>query len=175
MLHLETQFRTLQSRYPWRLGLKIGFDEGLAHRIEAGADMFLMPSRYEPCGLSQLYSLRYGTVPIVRRTGGLADTVVAYTPSAMKEKRATGFMFGEASEDALLNAVLLALRVYKDRSEWKALMHIGMQYDVSWSRSAQLYEDVSGNVAVCSWSRLEGRNKSRKYEVIFQSRWRPRL
>ena len=139
---LETQFRTLQSRYPWRLGLKIGFDEGLAHRIEAGADMFLMPSRYEPCGLSQLYSLRYGTVPIVRRTGGLADTVVAYTPLAMKEKRATGFMFGEASEDALLNAVLLALRVYKDRSEWKALMHIGMQYDVSWSRSAQLYEDV---------------------------------
>jgi len=101
-----------------------------------------MPSRYEPCGLSQLYSLRYGTVPIVRRTGGLADTVVAYTPLAMKEKRATGFMFGEASEDALLNAVLLALRVYKDRSEWKALMHIGMQCDVSWSRSAQLYEDV---------------------------------
>ena len=89
MLHWRRKFRTLQSRYPWRLGLKIGFDEGLAHRIEAGADMFLMPSRYEPCGLSQLYSLRYGTVPIVRRRGA-SHTVVAYTPLAMKEKRATG-------------------------------------------------------------------------------------
>lgn len=139
---LETLFQSLQARYPNRVGLKLGFDEGLAHRIEAGADIFLMPSRYEPCGLSQLYSLRYGTVPIVRRTGGLADTVVPYSPLAMKEKRATGFMFGEASPDALLNVVLLALRIWKDTTEWKALMKAGMKSDVSWARSAQLYEDV---------------------------------
>ena len=104
--------------------------------------MFLMPSRYEPCGLNQLYSLRYGTVPIVRRTGGLADTVVSYTPMAMKEGRATGFMFGEASADALLNTVLLALQVYKNRAEWRGLMQTGMQTDVSWARSAQAYEEV---------------------------------
>jgi starch synthase len=138
----EAQWRSLHARYPSRLGLRIGFDEGLAHRIEAGADLFLMPSRYEPCGLNQLYSLRYGTVPIVRRTGGLADTVVPYTPIAVKEARATGFMFGEASADALLNTVLLALRVYKDRSEWRGLIQTGMQTDVSWARSAQAYEDV---------------------------------
>jgi starch synthase len=138
----EAQLRALRVRYPTQLGLRIGFDEGLAHRIEAGADLFLMPSRYEPCGLNQLYSLRYGTVPIVRRTGGLADTVVAYTPSAVKERRATGFMFGEASADALLNTILLALRIYKDRSEWRGLMQTGMQTDVSWARSAHSYQDV---------------------------------
>ena len=138
----EAQWRSLHARYPSQLALRIGFDEGLAHRIEAGADLFLMPSRYEPCGLNQLYSLRYGTVPIVRRTGGLADTVVSYTPMAVKAARATGFMFGEASADALLNVVLLALRVYKDRSEWRGLMQTGMQTDVSWARSAQAYERV---------------------------------
>jgi len=138
----EARWRSLHARYPHQLGLRIGFDEGLAHRIEAGADLFLMPSRYEPCGLNQLYSLRYGTVPIVRRTGGLADTVVPYTPMAVKERRATGFMFGDASADALLNTVLLALRVYKDRSEWVALMQTGMQTDVSWARSAHAYEEV---------------------------------
>ena len=138
----EAQWRSLHARYPNQLGVRIGFDEGLAHRIEAGADMFLMPSRYEPCGLNQLYSLRYGTVPIVRRTGGLADTVVSYTPMAMKEGRATGFMFGEASADALLNTVLLALQVYKNRAEWRGLMQTGMQTDVSWARSAQAYEEV---------------------------------
>lgn len=138
----EAQWRSLQGRYPSQLGLQIGFNEGLAHRIEAGADMFLMPSRYEPCGLNQLYSLRYGTVPIVRRTGGLADTVVAYTPMAMKEARATGFMFREASADALLNTVLLAVQIYKNRSEWRGLMQTGMQTDVSWARSAQAYEEV---------------------------------
>ncbi|MBA2251487.1 MAG: glycogen synthase GlgA [Nitrospirales bacterium] len=138
----EAQWRALQARYSSQLGLRIGFDEGLAHRIEAGADLFLMPSRYEPCGLNQLYSLRYGTVPIVRRTGGLADTVVSYTPMAVKEARATGFMFGEASAEALLNTVLLALRVYKNRLEWRGLMQTGMQIDVSWARSAHAYEDV---------------------------------
>jgi starch synthase len=138
----ETSFRSLQARYPTKLGLRIGFDEGLAHRIEAGADMFLMPSRYEPCGLNQQYSLRYGTVPIVRRTGGLADTVVAYSPLALTEGRATGFVFGEATAQAFLNTVLLALRVYRDPEEWRSLMLAGMRTDVSWAHSARQYEQL---------------------------------
>ncbi len=138
----EARFRSLRARYPEKIGLRIGFDEDLAHRIEAGADMFLMPSRYEPCGLSQLYSLRYGTVPIVRRTGGLADTVVPYSPSAVREGRATGFAFGEATPEALLTAVLLALHVYENRSEWRSLIEAGMRTDASWAKSAQSYAEL---------------------------------
>lgn len=138
----EARFRTLQARYPQKIGLHIGFDEALAHRMEAGADLFLMPSRYEPCGLSQQYSLRYGTVPVVRRTGGLADTVVPYSPRAVKEGRATGFMFGEATPDALLTTILLALQVHKDKAEWQSLMRAGMQTDVSWRRSARSYVEL---------------------------------
>src|SRR5207249_12129385 len=140
--YYEALFRSLQVRYPEKIGLRIGFDDALAHRIEAGGDMFLMPSRYEPCGLSQLYSLRYGTVPIVRRTGGLADTVVAYSPSAVREGRATGFIFGEATPEALLTEVLLACHVYENRSEWRSLIEAGMRTDVSWARSAQSYADL---------------------------------
>jgi starch synthase len=104
--------------------------------------MFLMPSRYEPCGLSQQYSLRYGTVPIVSSTGGLADTVVSYSPRAVKEGRATGFAFGPASPQGLLLAIMLALRVYERREEWTALMRAGMLTDVSWTRSARAYVEV---------------------------------
>lgn len=138
----EALFRSLQSRFPDKLGLRIGFDDALAHRIEAGGDMFLMPSRYEPCGLSQQYSLRYGTVPIVRRTGGLADTVVAYTPRAVKEGRATGFLFSQATAESLLSVVLLALRVYADRGEWHSLVQAGMRMDVSWARPARSYVEL---------------------------------
>jgi starch synthase len=148
----EARFRSLRARYPEKIGLRIGFDEELAHRIEAGADMFLMPSRYEPCGLSQLYSLRYGTVPIVRRTGGLADTVVPYSPSAVRQGRATGFAFGEATPEALLTAVLLALHVYENRNEWRSLIEAGMRTDTSWARSAQSYADLYRRVA---WGGLE--------------------
>jgi starch synthase len=136
---LELQFQSFRMRYPDKIGVRIGFDDALAHAIEAGADLFLMPSRYEPCGLSQLYSLRYGTVPIVRKTGGLADTVVAYTPKTAAEGRATGFAFNEATPEALLTTILLALRVYADRAEWTGLMKAGMETDVSWARSADAY------------------------------------
>jgi starch synthase len=111
--HMEQQFLAARAKHPDRIGLFIGFDEGLAHRIEAGADMLMMPSRYEPCGLSQLYSLRYGTVPIVRRTGGLADTVIPFKPSTAQAKVATGFHFIDASTDALLSTILLSLQVYR--------------------------------------------------------------
>ncbi len=136
---LELQFQSFHMRYPDKIGVRIGFDDALAHAIEAGADLFLMPSRYEPCGLSQLYSLRYGTVPVVRKTGGLADTVVAYTPQTAAEGRATGFAFTDATPEALLTTILLALRVYADRAEWMGLIKAGMATDVSWTRSAEAY------------------------------------
>jgi len=132
----------LAGRDTAKLAVRIGFDEPLAHRIQAGADLFLMPSRYEPCGLSQLYSLRYGTIPIVRRTGGLADTVVGYSPLAVREGRATGFLFGEARAEDLLSTILLALKVKKDAGEWARLMRAAMATDVSWSRSAATYVEL---------------------------------
>ncbi|MDR4479744.1 MAG: glycogen synthase GlgA [Nitrospira sp.] len=135
----ERQVRELAERYPGRLAIRNVFDEGLAHRIEAGADMFLMPSRYEPCGLSQLYSLRYGTVPIVRATGGLADTVVNYTPSTYKGSRATGFTFTDPSAASLLTSLLLALSVYRKKADWHRIVKAGMEQDLSWSRSAERY------------------------------------
>ncbi len=99
-------FRTMAEAHPEKFAVQVGYDNGLAHRIEAGADMFLMPSRYEPCGLSQLYSLRYGTVPIVRATGGLEDTV----------DELTGFKFTEYTPEALLEAIRQALEAWSDRA-----------------------------------------------------------
>jgi starch synthase len=137
--HYERLFREFQSKHPAKVALQVGFDEALAHRIEAGADIFLMPSRYEPCGLNQQYSLRYGTIPIVSSTGGLVDTVVPYSPRTIRERRATGFAFGPASAPGLLVAVLLALRVYENREEWVTMMRAGMETDVSWGQSAKAY------------------------------------
>lgn len=140
----ETKFKALQARYADRIGLRIGFDEGLAHRIEGGADIFVMPSRYEPCGLSQLYSLRYGTVPVVRKTGGLADTVVPFTPDTVRAGTATGFHVEGATAESLLMALDQALAVYGDRSIWERLVTAGMTTDISWARSAETYERLFG-------------------------------
>jgi starch synthase len=137
---IEANLRALQARHPLRMGLRIGFDEGLAHRIEGGADMFVMPSRYEPCGLSQLYSLRYGTVPVVRKTGGLADTVVPLTAWARRAERATGFHVEEDTAAALLAVLRRAVTVYQDRPMWGQLVEAGMNTDVSWARSANAYD-----------------------------------
>ena len=137
---LEAKFMMLQARYPHRMGLRIGFDEGLAHRIEGGADVFVMPSRYEPCGLSQLYSLRYGTVPVVRKTGGLADTVLPLTAWARQVGQATGFQVEEDTADALLAVLYRAVAVYQDQSMWDQLIEAGMTTDVSWARSANAYD-----------------------------------
>ena len=139
---LEANFKALQADYPDRMGLYIGFDEGLAHRIEGGADVFVMPSRYEPCGLSQLYSLRYGTVPVVRRTGGLADTVVPLTAQAWQAGRATGFHVEADTAGALLSILRQAVEVYQDRSMWDRLVEVGMKTDVSWARSANAYDQL---------------------------------
>jgi starch synthase len=146
--HVEQRFIAAKEKHPLGIGLSLGFDEGLAHRIQAGADMLIMPSRYEPCGLSQLYGLRYGTVPIVRRTGGLADTVVPFRPSTVKSCCATGFHFIDPSADSLLSAILLALHVYEERQVWRSLVISGMSTDLSWHQSArsyiELYNQVTG-------------------------------
>jgi starch synthase len=132
----QTLWTTLAAEYPDRIGARIGFDEGLAHLLEGGADIFLMPSRFEPCGLNQMYSLRYGTVPVVRAVGGLADTVRDYAP---RSPRSTGFVFQEYSPAALLSALRRALTVYRDRGKWRALQLAGMGEDHSWDRSAREY------------------------------------
>jgi starch synthase len=131
----------LRARYPERVSVTLSFDEPLAHQIEAGADIFLMPSLYEPSGLNQLYSMKYGTVPIVRATGGLADTVVDCTPSTLAAGTATGFSFLARTADALLETVRRALELYRGNPEqWLCLMQTGMRQDWSWDRSAAEYE-----------------------------------
>jgi len=112
------------------------YDEVLAKNIYSGSDMFLMPSRYEPCGLGQMIALRYGTVPIVRKTGGLSDTVVDCNSRA---DRGTGFLFGEYSAPALLNCIRRALKVFSNKAKWQRLMKAGMNVDFSWEHSAKEY------------------------------------
>lgn len=126
----------LASLHPDRIGVHIGFDEALAHLIEAGADIYMMPSRFEPCGLSQMYSLRYGTVPVVRAVGGLAETVRNYVPGVSE---ATGFVFEQYTGTALLSALKRALALFPDRRQWHALQLAGMRQDHSWDRSAREY------------------------------------
>lgn len=138
----EAKLKALQARYPDRMGLRIGFDEGLAHRIEGGADIFIMPSRYEPCGLSQLYSLRYGTVPVVTKTGGLVDTVVPVNQETVRSRRATGFHVEKATAEALLESLQQAVEAYQDRELWGQLVQAGMESDVSWERSARTYHEL---------------------------------
>lgn len=130
---------TLAKRYPQQIGVSIGYDESLAHLIEAGADMFLMPSRFEPCGLNQLYSLRYGTLPVVHKTGGLADTVTHTTPQSLKDGTATGFVFEFPDVEGLLWAIKQGLDCYEKSGCWSQVMQHAMHQDFSWGHSARLY------------------------------------
>jgi starch synthase len=129
-------FQGISARHPEKIAVKLGFDNRLAHQIEAGADMFLMPSKYEPCGLNQLYSLRYGTVPIVRATGGLADTITNYD---LQRDSGTGFVFEEYSSSAMMTAIERALVVYSDSERWKRLLVRDMLQRWSWEESARKY------------------------------------
>ncbi|MBK5966860.1 starch synthase [Thiocystis minor] len=143
----EQALLDIAARHPRQVGVFIGYDEARAHRIEAGCDVFLMPSRFEPCGLNQIYSLRYGTPPIVHRTGGLADTVVHSTPETLANGTATGFLFDEPQPQALLHAIHQSLRLYRDDPNgWRRLATTGMSQDLSWEASArqylQLYADA---------------------------------
>jgi starch synthase len=138
----EHAFEELAQRYPGRVMLHLGYSEELAHRIEAAADFFLMPSRFEPCGLNQLYSLRYGTPPIVHHTGGLADTVIDTNGGTILDNSATGFVFNEASAAALQYTIERAISCYHDGNCWKQIMRTGMQQDFSWTKSAASYLEL---------------------------------
>jgi starch synthase len=136
----EELFRKLNKQYPQKIAVKIAYDNPIAHKIEAGSDIFLMPSRYEPCGLNQIYSMRYGTVPVVRATGGLDDTVEQFDPKSLK---GTGFKFREYTGEALLDALQMATTLYKsDPKAWQALMRNGMAQEYSWTNSAREYVRV---------------------------------
>ena len=136
---LETALRQAARKYPEQIGVRIEYDEQLSHLLEAGSDIFLMPSRFEPCGLNQIYSLRYGTPPIVRNTGGLADTIVDTSAVTLADGSANGFSFDKINPTALLAAIDRALDCYADADTWHQLQTSGMAADYSWSRSAKTY------------------------------------
>ncbi|MBZ0169752.1 glycogen synthase [Candidatus Methylomirabilis lanthanidiphila] len=136
---LETTFRDAAAKYPSKLAVRIGFDTPLSHQIEAGADLFLMPSRYEPCGLNQMYSLAYGTIPVVRATGGLDDTVIHFDPVA---GQGNGFKFEDATPAAFLQTIWQALELYREKALWLQVITHAMTADFTWDRSAREYEQL---------------------------------
>lgn len=141
--HFEEIFSDIGRKYPEKAGFNIMFNNQMAHEIEAGADMFLMPSRYEPCGLNQLYSMKYGTVPIVRKTGGLADSVIDATKEGIAKGIGTGFVFEKYDAGALLLTIKSAVEIYsKHKKAWKKLQSNGMSQDYSWTASAKKYEGL---------------------------------
>jgi len=142
----EQDLRVLRARYPDKVGVDIGYNEALAHQIEAGADVFLMPSRFEPCGLNQLYSLRYGTLPLVRNTGGLADSVVDASGDELKDNLATGFKFNAASAEELENTIQRAIMVYQRPRIWRKMMITAMEQNYSWEKSSQAYLNLYDSV-----------------------------
>jgi len=137
--YYENLFRDWAFRYPDKVAIRIGYDDALSHKIEAGADLFLMPSRYEPCGLNQIYSLKYGTVPIVRATGGLDDTIEEWDA---KKGTGTGFKFAGFNPAALLDEIDRAIEAFQDKKGWTRLMRNGMAQDHSWSGPAKEYVSV---------------------------------
>jgi len=139
---MEEAWRKLAERHPGAVGVRIGFDEALAHMIEAGSDIFLMPSRFEPCGLNQMYSLAYGTPPVVRATGGLADTVVDLDNATRKAGSANGFAFHDATAPALLRTVQRAIVAWRNAPLWRELQRNGMTRDFSWRHAVQPYVDL---------------------------------
>jgi starch synthase len=131
-------FLNAKKKYPGKLIVEIGFNEELAHHIQAGADMLLMPSKYEPCGLSQLYALKYGTVPVVRNTGGLADTIKDF-----KKPDGCGFLFNDYKPADLMKTIQTALSLYRNnKPKWHTLIRNGMALDFSWKVSARKYMDL---------------------------------
>jgi starch synthase len=130
-------------RHKGQVGFEMGFDEPLAHRIMAGVDMSLIPSRYEPCGLTQIYALKYGTVPVVRATGGLDDTVVPFDPLT---KKGNGFKFGPYKAEAFASAIRQAVNLFQDPRIWKRLRANGMKADFSWDKSARRYMEIYRSV-----------------------------
>jgi starch synthase len=149
----EAALQALAVRFPGAVSINVGYSEALAHRIEAGVDLFLMPSRFEPCGLNQMYSLRYGTLPVVHRVGGLADTVV---DPADDEATANGFVFSDPSPGALAGALARALQSYRDEAAWRRLQLRGMGLDFSWRGSAAAYQRLYEEVLQDRGAQLSG-------------------
>ena len=139
-MHYEIELTTLAEKYPQRLHVHIGYSEDFAHQIEAGCDLFIMPSRFEPCGLNQMYSLRYGTPPVVAHTGGLADTVIDATTKTLKNKTANGFVFNDIDAEALLVTIKRALKLYKKPGQWQQICQTAMQQELGWESSAKEYQ-----------------------------------
>ena len=143
---LEQRLRALASAHPRNVGCFIGFDETLAHLVEAGADAFVMPSRFEPCGMNQMYSQRYGTPPIVHATGGLLDSVVDCTPQTLADATATGFMFFAPTAAALIRAIERCVAAYRNARVWRALQRNGMARDFGWEAAAREYAAVYARI-----------------------------
>jgi len=139
---MQKAARDLSHHYHGKIGAVIGFNEGLSHQIEAGADIFIMPSRFEPCGLNQFYSQCYGTPPIVHATGGLVDSVVDCTAATLKNGTASGFVFNDMTAENLLATIQRAVNLYHDQRKWKALCKNCMTKDFSWERSAEAYREI---------------------------------
>jgi starch synthase len=144
---LQAEFAAAATRHPGRVGAVFGYDEGLSHLMQGGADMILVPSRFEPCGLTQLYGLRYGAVPLVARVGGLADTIIDANDAALAAGVATGFQFAPVAVHALEAALARAARTYRDKATWRALQERGMATDVSWQRPAAQYASLYKSLA----------------------------
>ena len=144
---LEAGFADLAARYPDRVGVVFGFDEPLAHLIQAGADAILVPSRFEPCGLTQLCAMRYGTVPVVARTGGLADTVIDVSAAALDIGCATGVQFAPATADRLYDALDRTMALFADKPTWRRIALNGMKHPVGWDRSAARYAEIYRSLA----------------------------
>ena len=143
----EEQLLAFAAAHPEKMAVKLGYSEGLAHLIEAGVDVFLMPSRFEPCGLNQIYSQRYGAIPVVRKTGGLADTVTDATLNSLQDHTATGIVFNDTNSGTLMEAIKRALVLYSQPKLWKQLQITGMDKSYSWQLSAQYYMDLYNRVA----------------------------
>ncbi|MBU6297294.1 MAG: glycogen synthase GlgA [Alphaproteobacteria bacterium] len=144
---IEAAMSKIRAKYPHQVSVTIGYDEPLAHRLQAGSDILLAPARFEPCGLTQLYALRYGTLPVVRRTGGLADTVVDADATAIANRSATGFMFDDTTMRGLITALGRALTLYQEPLTWRRLQLHAMAQDFSWDASAAKYVDLYSAVS----------------------------
>jgi len=139
---LEAAFETAAARHPGKIGVKIGYDEVLSHRLQGGADAILIPSRFEPCGLTQMYGLRYGCVPVAARTGGLSDTIIDANEAALSAGVATGFLFDDVTPQSLMHTLARATALFGDRKAWRGLQEQGMKADFSWARSGQKYTEL---------------------------------
>ncbi|SFK18049.1 starch synthase [Nitrosomonas aestuarii] len=151
---LESKLIALAKSYPGKISVRIGYSESMSHKIEAGADCFLMPSRFEPCGLNQMYSQRYGTPPLVHATGGLLDTVIDCTPSTLKDKSASGFLFDQMTANDFFLAIKQAVAAYRVPRTWQNLQQNGMNKDFSWRTSATAYRKLYLSLSALSSSKI---------------------